>query len=175
MAFSLQRSAASTPLEDQTASPFARLAQASMLISRAMAHCKGATRRYVHRGASDPSSNSDEKNKNQLAFGVKEVMEIIRDLHILSRAIETGIASAGGVGSDAYFALSPSRCLVWSTIIMVMDLYSCPEHVSSFWMPFLPLQERTCPIFSLYNKDFSGYRFEDRLKRPCDLLSAYLA
>ncbi|KAG8163774.1 hypothetical protein KVR01_007071 [Diaporthe batatas] len=129
MAISLQRSAASSPLEDQTASPFARLAQASILTSRAMNHCKEARRRYAQRGASDPSRDSDENNKNQDAFGVKEVREIIRDLHILCRAIETGIASAGGVGSDAYFALSPSRCLVWSTMIMVMDLYSCPEHL----------------------------------------------
>lgn len=109
-------------------------------------HCKGATRRYVHRGTSDPTRDSHEKNKNQDAFGVKEVMQIIRDLHILSRAIETGIASAGGVGSDAYFALSPSRCLVWSTIIMVMDLYSCPEHVSSSLIQSLPLQGQTYPV-----------------------------
>lgn len=129
MAFSLQKSAASTPLEDPTASPFARLAQASMLTSRAMAHCKGATRRYVHRGPKNSGTDADEKDKNKDTFGIKEVTEIIRDLHLLSRAIETGIANAGGVGSDAFFALNPSRCLVWSTIIMVMDLYSCPEHM----------------------------------------------
>jgi hypothetical protein len=129
MAYSLQKSAASTPLEDPTASPFARLAQATMLTSRAMAHCKGATKRYVHRGPKDSGEDANEKDKNQDAFGIKEVMDILRDLHTLCRAIERGMANAGGVGSDAYFALSPSRCLVWSTIILVMDLYSCPEHM----------------------------------------------
>ncbi|POS78804.1 hypothetical protein DHEL01_v202793 [Diaporthe helianthi] len=130
MAFSLQKSAASTPLGDQTASPFARLAQASTLTSRAVAHCKGATRRHGYRGGSDPCRDSDEKgSKNQDAFGVKEATNIIRDLRTLSRAIERGIANAGGVGSDAYFALSPSRCLVSSTMMMLMDLYSCPEHM----------------------------------------------
>lgn len=128
MAYSLQRSV-STPLEDLTASPFARLAQASMLTSRAMTHCKGAVRRYAHRGPKGSGSRPPEKDKDEDAFSVKEVMEIIRDLHTLCHAIEIDITNAGGVGSDAYFALSPSRCLVWSTIIMVMDMYSCPEHM----------------------------------------------
>ncbi|KAK7738076.1 hypothetical protein SLS63_002409 [Diaporthe eres] len=128
MAFSLQRSTR-TPLEDLTASPFARLAQASMLTSRAMMHCKGATRRYAHRGPKGSGNGTSEKEKDTDAFSIKEVKEIIRDLHTLGHAIETDITNAGGVGSDAYFALSPSRCLVWSTIIMVMDLYSCPEHM----------------------------------------------
>lgn len=127
MAFSLQRSA-STPLEDLTASPFARLAQASMLTSRATAHCKGAPRRYAHRGSKGWVNGLSEKEDKD-AFSIKEVTEIIRDLHKLGDAIETDIANAGGVGSDGYFALSPPRCLVWSTIIMVMDLYSCPEHM----------------------------------------------
>ncbi|KKY31101.1 putative fungal specific transcription [Diaporthe ampelina] len=125
MALSIQRSTI-TPLEDLTASHFARLAQASMLTSRAMAHCKGASRRYVHRGDKD-SGNGPTEGKEK--HSIREATEIIRDLHTLSHAIETDIANAGGVGSDAYFALSPSRCLVWSTMIMVMDLYSCPEHM----------------------------------------------
>jgi hypothetical protein len=129
MAFSFQRSAARTPLEDPTTSPFARLAQASMFASRAMAHCKEAARRYGHRGPNDSAKDVDENGENKDAFGIKDAMEIIRDLHKLGRSIETGIANGGGVGSDAYFALIPSQCLVWSTIIMVMDLYSCPEHM----------------------------------------------
>lgn len=128
MAFSLQRSA-STPFEDLTASPFARLAQASILTSRAMAHCKGAPRRYAHRGPKGSGKGPSEKEKDSDAFSIKEVTAIIRDLHTLGHAIETDISNAGGVGSDAYFSLSPSRCLVWSTIIMVMDMYSCPEHM----------------------------------------------
>lgn len=129
MALSLQRST-STPLEDLTASPFARLAQASMLTSRAMVHCKGASRRYVHRGGKESGNDlAVGKEKDKDAFSIKQATEIIRDLHTLSHAIETDVANAGGVGSDASFALSPSRCLVWSTMMMVMDLYSCPEHM----------------------------------------------
>lgn len=128
MAFSLLRPT-STPLGDLTASPFARLAQASMLTSRAMAHCKGAPRRYVHRGPKGSGNGLSEREKDSDAFSIKEVNEIIRDLHTLGRAIETDTTNGGGVGSDAYFALAPSRCLVWSTIVMMMDLYSCPEHM----------------------------------------------
>ncbi|KAJ0115829.1 hypothetical protein J7T55_003998 [Diaporthe amygdali] len=128
MAFSLQRPT-STPLEDPAAGPFARLAQASMLTSRAMAHCKGATKRYVRRGAKDSWHCPGEKDQDKDVFSIREVREIIRDLHTISRAIEKDISNAGGVGSETYFAVSPSRCLVWSTIIMVLDLYSCPEHM----------------------------------------------
>ncbi|KAI3395728.1 hypothetical protein diail_951 [Diaporthe ilicicola] len=128
MAFSLQRPT-TTPLEDLSASPFARLAQATMLISRAMEHCKGAARRYLHRGGKGSGNGLAGKEQDKGAFSIKEVTEIIRDLHTLGRAIDTDITNAGGVGSATYFASCPSRCLVWSTIIMVLDLYSCPEHM----------------------------------------------
>lgn len=126
MAISLQWST-TTPLDALTASPFARLAQASMLIFRAMEHCKGAARRHARRGADNSGNGQGGEGLDKDAFSIKEVTEIIRDLHTLSHAIETDISNAGGVGSDAFFTLCPSRCLVWSTIIMVLDLYSCPE------------------------------------------------
>lgn len=64
---------------------------------------------------------------------VAEVTALLADLDALGKAVGGDAAAEGGAGgapgSDAYFAFLPARCVVWSTVVMVLDLYSCPSHM----------------------------------------------
>lgn len=61
---------------------------------------------------------------------IREVSAIIGELDALSRACEEDMVRAGAVpGDDAYLGFLTARCVSWSTAIMVLDLYSCPEHM----------------------------------------------
>ncbi|KUI70674.1 TY1 enhancer activator [Cytospora mali] len=124
---SLQRAVGTAVDERLGFGPFARLAQASVLITRAMAHCKRATTRYVR----SRSQKADGKNgvEDEKPFDIKEATDMMVEVKGLCAAITDDLDGAGGMGSDAYFALAPSRCLVWSTSVLVLDLYACPEHM----------------------------------------------
>lgn len=158
----------STPLEEPTSSPFARLAQASLLISKAMAHCRRAVGQYndsdsSHNTASGNNNNNNNNNNNKevpspgngggggdgddvdmtngaqdgddpttttTPLNIREVTTIIAELKSFCQAIEREMATASATLGDAmYLAYIPARCLSWSTAIMVLDLYSCPEHM----------------------------------------------
>lgn len=67
--------------------------------------------------------------EDEKPFDIKEATDVLGGLRALCYAIAADMADAGGRGSDAYLALAPSRCLIWSTSMMVLDLYSCPEHM----------------------------------------------
>ncbi|KAJ4394104.1 hypothetical protein N0V93_003321 [Gnomoniopsis smithogilvyi] len=132
----------STPVHEPTNSPFARLAQAAVLISKAMAHCRRAVGMwncyYEHSGAekcrSGDACSDDTAMANQQdeegPVTIRSVTTVVTELDALSRACQKDMERAGAVpGSDAYFGFLTARCVSWSTAIMVLDLYSCPEHM----------------------------------------------
>lgn len=148
----------STPIAEPTNSPFARLAQAAVLISKAMGHCHRATTRALWNGSHEyererSSGAVGEKSKLGDALGddidmeivddddddgkirrpttkMREVTAIIGELDALCKACQHDMTRAGaGAGDDAYFGFLTAQCLSWSTAIMVLDLYSCPEHM----------------------------------------------
>lgn len=156
MGRALQRSV-TFPLGEPLASPFARLAQASILVTKGMAHCKRAVGRYdrylnaaaasasASASAASPStssSSSSPANKNggnggggddddgEKPIDIKDVTQIMTEQGAFCRAVADDMARIGATpGTDAYFAFLPSRCMAWSTAVMVLDLYSCPEHM----------------------------------------------
>lgn len=210
MGRALQRSL-TTPVDSIVSlSPFARLAQASLLVTKAMAHCRRAVGRYnAHhdrkqqgrrrrrrRGKSrsngnhpdntsdylhnndDPSSrpsngddarrqrHSPDSNKTTTTttkpYDVQGVTALISEQSALCAAITRDLAlysssnstsnstsastpaaaaaplsssPATGTGTGTYrttdlsLAYLPARCLIWSTSVMVLDMYACPEHM----------------------------------------------
>ncbi|KAF3765266.1 putative fungal-specific transcription factor [Cryphonectria parasitica EP155] len=127
----------STPLSEASASPFARLAQAAVLISRAMAHCKRAVGRYnqyhglehicsgVGASAGDVGLADDGRPLN-----IREATAVVSELDTLCRAISRDMDTAGATpGTDMYFAYITAHCAAWSTAVMVLDMYACPEHM----------------------------------------------
>ncbi|ROV99367.1 hypothetical protein VSDG_03995 [Cytospora chrysosperma] len=146
MARSLQRPVG-TPVGERGAfGPFARLAQASVLTSRAMAHCKRATARYARSRGQGTSGGSpgavgggvvaaeepEPEQEQEKPYDIREATAVLSDLRALCEAISGDLADAGGQGGGSAhlaLALAPSRCLVWSASVMVLDLYSCPEHM----------------------------------------------
>lgn len=73
----------------------------------------------------------DDDGGNAGATKTREVMAIIAELDALCKACQQDMARAGGAvpGNDAYFGFLAARCVSWSTAMMVLDLYSCPEHM----------------------------------------------
>ncbi|KAK7743591.1 hypothetical protein SLS53_004126 [Cytospora paraplurivora] len=146
---SLQRPVGTPAGERGAISPFARLAQVSVLISKAMAHCRRATTRYARskgqgrgrdraydgKDAGPSTSTGGNVSASGGAVGdekpydIREATDVLMELRTLCQAISADMVDGGGLGSGAYFALAPSRCLTWSTSVMVLDLYSCPEHM----------------------------------------------
>lgn len=130
--------------------PFARLAQASMLTSKAMAHCRRALTRYA-RSKSQKKKKKEKKRKREEGAGggdspgghadggvedeekpidVRDATEVITELKALCDAIQADrVAGGGGPLGEVSLALAPAQCLLWSTVITVLDLYSCPEHM----------------------------------------------
>lgn len=205
-----------TPMDSNVSlSPFARLAQASLLVTKAMAHCRQAVGRYNehhdriqqrrhrrkrsksrshtghpdgstsdslhHCGDNDPLpriSNRDDARRRHSPGGgsttttkpydVKEVTALISEQNALCKAItrdlahssssspnatstststptaaaaaplsslatgtdkHTDISRTNTTTMDLYWAYLPARCLIWSTSVMVLDMYACPEHM----------------------------------------------
>lgn len=140
----------STPVDEPTNSPFARLAQAAVLVSQAMAHCRRAVGNwnsyYEHSGAGKCSSGdalgddvamgensrrvADDDDADARPVNIREVTALITELDRFCKACQADMTRAGAVpGSDAYFGFLTARCISWSTAMMVLDLYSCPEHM----------------------------------------------
>lgn len=171
MGHALQRSL-TTPVDSTISlSPFARLAQASLMVTKAMAHCRRAAGRYnehhdrkrhrprsrkgsksknysyTHRDASPQNRNGDDTSRHSARststtststtkpYDVKEVTVLLSEQRALCTAINRDLAahtpSTSTATTDLYLAYLPARCLVWSTSIMVLDMYACPEHMRS--------------------------------------------
>ncbi|EAW15380.1 putative transcription factor [Aspergillus fischeri NRRL 181] len=95
-----------TPLSTQT-SPFARLCQSAMFISRAAAF----------------------RNSSQTAplNHISARTSLTEELCIYSSILTDEIISSS---LDGYFRLLAPRCLTWSALFMLLDNYCCPEKLS---------------------------------------------
>lgn len=104
-----------------------------MLISKAMAHCHRATRAWnshYEDVIGDDAAMKIVDDGEARPTKIREVTAIIGELNALCKACEEDMARTGAVpGDDAYFGFLTARCVSWSTAIMVLDLYSCPEHM----------------------------------------------
>lgn len=163
MGRALQRPAG-TPLDrPQPGAGLARLAQASMLVTKGMAHCRRAMRRYERAagaggggGGGDGRGNDGNRadggptgedhdvdmdggggkqgagaagaGKDPTPLNIREVTALVTEMSGFCSAVGEDMVARGS-GVDVYWALAPARCLSWSTAIMVLDLYSCPEHM----------------------------------------------
>lgn len=104
-----------------------------MLISKAMAHCHRATRSWQSHYEAETGDDAAMKiadDEDARPTNIREVTAIIEELNALSKACDDDMTRAGAVpGDDANFGFLTARCVSWSTAIMVLDLYSCPEHM----------------------------------------------
>lgn len=127
------------------AAGLARLAQASLLVTKGMAHCRGRSavqqRRQEGRGRGGGSEEEEgeDDDVDMVAPGpydggghtprsTREVTALVTEMSGFCSAVGEDMAGAG-TGADAYWALVPALCLSWSTAVMVLDMYSCPEHM----------------------------------------------
>lgn len=68
--------------------------------------------------------------KDPTPLNIREVTALVAEMSSFCSAVGEDITTACvGENPDAYWALTPARCLSWSTMMMVLDLYSCPEHM----------------------------------------------
>lgn len=82
----------------------------------------------------DDDDNNNDKNddeeEDEGPVNIREVTALIQELDTLCKACKADMARAGAVpGSDAYFGFLTARCVSSSAVVMVLDLYSCPEHM----------------------------------------------
>lgn len=126
-----------TSVEEPMGSPFTRLAQAAVLISKAMAHCKQYMSR-TNNNANGNNGDDDGVDMNDPApppsLNIREVTALMTQQSAFCRTVGAEMAAAAaaepgmgtGTGRCAYFGFLAARCLSWSANIMVLDLYSCP-------------------------------------------------
>ncbi|KAJ9151976.1 Regulator of drug sensitivity 1 [Pleurostoma richardsiae] len=114
-------------------SPFARLAQACLLISRALRHCREAKR-----GTLKKSGGSDVREATALTESLSQLCHILDDELAAksSNPTSSGAETATGFlpsspdpppSSALFFSLLAPRCLALSAVVMILDIYSCPE------------------------------------------------
>lgn len=144
MALALQRPI-STPLAEPRTSPFARLLQVTLYISKAMAHCRkrlSGGRASTEENAAipdvemrDDGNELGEASSPSPSLNIREVTAIMENGSALCIAVRRDLetATGGSVGGDVWFALLPALCLTLSTSIMVLDLYACPESMRPGW------------------------------------------
>ena len=104
-----------TPLEDRQG-PFTRLAQASVLLSK--------TRNYIRDTRLRALNNEGD------AVDISEVARMTEQLSQLCTYIDNEMKAeltSETADSSPFFARMAARCIVWSTVIMILDAYSCPE------------------------------------------------
>lgn len=106
-----------------------------------MAHCRRATGAWnshcEHSGCGNCSSGDILGDDNAMTtdqdpdpVNTREVTALVTELDALCKACQEDMARTGATpGSDAYFGFITARCVARSTAIMVLDLYSCPEHM----------------------------------------------
>jgi hypothetical protein len=98
----------STPFSESVG-PFARLCQASLLVSRVTNHCNDTIRLH--------SVNSPTP------FVLADVLSLGETLASFANLIATELSST----PQAFFSLTAAQSLVRSALIMLLDTYACPE------------------------------------------------
>ncbi|KAK0630123.1 hypothetical protein B0T17DRAFT_589721 [Bombardia bombarda] len=116
----------------QPQGPFARLAQAAMLVSNTLQHCRSSilTNR---RGGTTSSSNNKSDHPFDLAY-VQSLADTISsfgavledELHFSKSSPTT---TTNHQQQSTYFARLVPRCLTHSAMILLFDVYSCPENL----------------------------------------------
>lgn len=114
---------------------------------------------------------------------IGEVAAIIEELNALSQACDDDMAHAGAVpgdSNDAYFGFLTARCVSWSTAIMVLDLYSCPEHMrpggaetgGESGMPARSEAELALQVEAINGLRTAGLRVRDEARQLLNLLES---
>jgi hypothetical protein len=109
--------------------PFARLCQVAMLISRGLKHC------------GDTRAGSDDDGE-----GAKR---IFAELEQMGEVIEQDMA-AHTMPTIYRYRLIAARSMVWSTMVVICDMYTCPEDIrewSDTGSMQLPQESELQPVY----------------------------
>ncbi|KAK3330173.1 hypothetical protein B0H66DRAFT_48327 [Apodospora peruviana] len=114
-----------TPLYEPQA-PFARLAQAGMLISNILTHCRARIAEHRHPPANVNHSPNNHKNNPDLTSD--SVINLLETVDSFSSVMSSELLSKSPTPT-AYFARLVPRCLAASACILFLDAYACPENL----------------------------------------------
>ncbi|KAK3945368.1 hypothetical protein QBC46DRAFT_372049 [Diplogelasinospora grovesii] len=101
----------STPFTSPQA-PFARLCQSALLISRVTRHCTSSIRNHL--------------SGNKHPFNLSDVTALLNDVTSFIALLDTQLSHSH---DHIFFGLLAPRCLTFSALVMLLDIYSCPENL----------------------------------------------